>query len=85
MIADADLVLDKIKVAVNPLSEESTKCFLTTDILLWHRRTYEKPLDAMKLFIYDRFWDAFLRLNKTTQTKVTDFIGKFRSNQNLLL
>lgn len=34
----------------------------------------------MKLFIYDRFWDAFLKLNKTTQTKVTDFIKKFREN-----
>ena len=28
VIADADLVLDKIKVAVNPLSEESTRVFL---------------------------------------------------------
>ena len=34
----------------------------------------------MKLFIYDRLWDAFLKLNKTTQTKVTDFIKKFREN-----
>ncbi len=34
----------------------------------------------MKLFIYDRFWDAFLKLNRTTQTRVTDFIKKFREN-----
>ncbi|KAA6437982.1 AAA family ATPase [Dyadobacter flavalbus] len=34
----------------------------------------------MKLFIYDKFWDALLSLNKTTQTKVTEFISKFRAN-----
>lgn len=34
----------------------------------------------MKLFIYDKFWDALLSLNKTTQLKVTDFISKFRAN-----
>ncbi|AEW01072.1 DNA helicase [Niastella koreensis] len=34
----------------------------------------------MKLFIYDKFWDALLSLNKTTQIKVTDFISKFRTN-----
>lgn len=34
----------------------------------------------MKLFIYDKFWDAFLKINKGTQSKVTDFIGKFREN-----
>ncbi|MDD4777508.1 MAG: 3'-5' exonuclease [Fermentimonas sp.] len=34
----------------------------------------------MKLFIYERFWDAFLKLNKTTQTKVTGFISKFRTD-----
>lgn len=34
----------------------------------------------MKLFIYERFWDAFLKLNKTTQIKVTDFMNKFRAD-----
>ncbi len=34
----------------------------------------------MKLFIYDKFWDAFLRINKNTQSKVTGFISKFRVN-----
>jgi len=34
----------------------------------------------MKLFIYDKFWNALLSLNRTTQTKVTEFISKFRSN-----
>lgn len=34
----------------------------------------------MKLFIYDKFWDAFLRINKNTQSKVTGFISKFRDN-----
>lgn len=34
----------------------------------------------MKLFIYDKFWDAFLRINKGTQSKVTDFISKFKEN-----
>lgn len=34
----------------------------------------------MKLFIYDKFWDAFLKINKGTQSKVTDFISKFRNN-----
>ncbi|WP_452228963.1 3'-5' exonuclease [Lacinutrix sp. MEBiC02404] len=34
----------------------------------------------MKLFIYDKFWDAFLKINKGTQSKVTDFISKFREN-----
>lgn len=34
----------------------------------------------MKLFIYDKFWDAFLKINKGTQSKVTDFISKFRTN-----
>lgn len=34
----------------------------------------------MKLFIYDKFWDAFLKINKGTQAKVTDFISKFRNN-----
>lgn len=32
----------------------------------------------MKLFIYDKFWDAFLKINRVTQSKVTDFISKFR-------
>lgn len=34
----------------------------------------------MKLFIYDKFWDSFLKLNRTTQFKVTDFISKFKEN-----
>lgn len=34
----------------------------------------------MKLFIYDKFWDAFLKINKGTQSKVTEFISKFRTN-----
>lgn len=34
----------------------------------------------MKLFIYDKFWDAFLNINKGTQTKITEFISKFRAN-----
>src|SRR5690554_5749855 len=34
----------------------------------------------MKLFIYDKFWDAFLKINKGTQSKVTDFISKFRTD-----
>ncbi len=34
----------------------------------------------MKLFIYDKFWDAFIDLNKTTQKKVLDFQKKFREN-----
>jgi len=34
----------------------------------------------MKLFIYDKFWDAFLNINKGTQSKITEFIGKFRTN-----
>lgn len=34
----------------------------------------------MKLFIYDKFWDALLSLNKNTQTRVTEFISKFRFN-----
>lgn len=34
----------------------------------------------MKLFIYDKFWDAFLKINKGTQSKVTNFISKFREN-----
>lgn len=34
----------------------------------------------MKLFIYDKFWDSLLKLNKTTQMRVTDFISKFREN-----
>lgn len=34
----------------------------------------------MKLFIYDKFWDAFLRINKGTQAKITEFISKFRTN-----
>lgn len=34
----------------------------------------------MKLFIYDRFWNAFMKLNRQTQTKVTDFMRKFREN-----
>lgn len=34
----------------------------------------------MKLFIYDKFWDAFIGLNKATQVKVTEFISKFRTN-----
>ncbi|WP_313259010.1 3'-5' exonuclease [Sphingobacterium sp.] len=34
----------------------------------------------MKLFIYDKFWDAFLNINKGTQSKVTEFISKFRTN-----
>src|SRR5690606_16527509 len=34
----------------------------------------------MKLFIYDKFWEALLKLNKDTQNKVTEFIKKFRQN-----
>lgn len=34
----------------------------------------------MKIFIYDKFWDAFLKIGKGTQSKVTEFIGKFREN-----
>ena len=34
----------------------------------------------MKLFIYEKFWDAFLRINKATQTKMSDFINKFNTN-----
>lgn len=34
----------------------------------------------MKLFFYDKFWDAFLQLNKTTQKKVVDFQRKFKDN-----
>lgn len=34
----------------------------------------------MKLFIYDKFWDAFLKINKGTQSKITEFISKFRTN-----
>lgn len=34
----------------------------------------------MKLFIYDKFWDAFLNINKGTQSKITEFISKFRTN-----
>ncbi|MDX4972145.1 3'-5' exonuclease [Myroides odoratimimus] len=34
----------------------------------------------MKLFIYDKFWDAFLKINKGTQSKITEFISKFRIN-----
>lgn len=34
----------------------------------------------MKLFIYEKFWDSLLKLNKGTQVKVTEFISKFREN-----
>src|SRR5690554_2247084 len=34
----------------------------------------------MKLSIYDKFWDAFFRTNKGTQSKVTDFISQFKEN-----
>lgn len=34
----------------------------------------------MKLFIYDKFWDAFLNINKGTQSKITEFMSKFRTN-----
>lgn len=34
----------------------------------------------MKFFIYKRFWDSFLKLDKTTQVGVTEFISKFRTN-----
>lgn len=34
----------------------------------------------MKFFIYERFWDSFLKLDKTTQVGVTEFISKFRTN-----
>jgi hypothetical protein len=27
----------------------------------------------MKLFIYDKFWDAFLKINKGTQSKLPTF------------
>lgn len=38
----------------------------------------------MKLFIYDKFWDAFLNINKGTQSKITEFISKFRTNSKSL-
>lgn len=34
----------------------------------------------MRLLIYDKFWDSFLKLNATTQKKVVDFQKKFREN-----
>lgn len=34
----------------------------------------------MKLFMYERFMDAVIRLNKTTQKKVLEFQRKFREN-----
>lgn len=34
----------------------------------------------MKLFIYEKFWDSLLKLNKTTQGKVADFMLGFRGN-----
>lgn len=34
----------------------------------------------MKLFIYEKFWDSFIKINKSTQIKVTEFINKFREN-----
>ncbi len=34
----------------------------------------------MKLLMYDKCWDAFIKLPKTTQGKVTDFMRKFRQN-----
>lgn len=34
----------------------------------------------MKLLLYDKFWDSFLKLNKTTQKKVIEFQKKFRDN-----
>ena len=34
----------------------------------------------MKLLVYDKFWDSFLRLNKTTQKDVIKFKKKFRDN-----
>ena len=34
----------------------------------------------MKLFIYDKFFEALVQLNKGTQKKVLDFNRKFREN-----
>jgi hypothetical protein len=34
----------------------------------------------MKLLVYDKFWDSFINLPKTTQKKVVDFQKKFREN-----
>jgi AAA domain/UvrD-like helicase C-terminal domain len=34
----------------------------------------------MKLLVYDKFWDSFLKLGKTTQKKVIEFQQKFREN-----
>lgn len=34
----------------------------------------------MKLMVYDKFWDAFMNLSKTTQKKVIDFQKKFKAN-----
>ena len=34
----------------------------------------------MKLLVYDKFWDSFLNLGKTTQKKVIEFQQKFREN-----
>ena len=34
----------------------------------------------MKLFLYDKFFEAFIRLNKGTQKKVVEFKKKFQEN-----
>ncbi len=34
----------------------------------------------MKLLVYDKFWDAFVKLNKKTQKNVLSFKKKFREN-----
>ena len=34
----------------------------------------------MKLFIYDKFWDAFIKLSKETQQATRNFIEKFQQN-----
>lgn len=34
----------------------------------------------MKLFIYEKFWDSFLNVNRTIQKKISDFITKFKED-----
>ena len=34
----------------------------------------------MKLFLYDKFFEAFIKLNKGTQKKVLEFKKKFQEN-----
>lgn len=34
----------------------------------------------MKLFLYDKFWDSFIKLPKNIQKKTTEFMSKFRNN-----